>query len=165
LFVFRRKFALHQGFSVGSSNDHRPVRDCLFLVVAATVVNSPVNSLIGFAILAAGVPAFFYWRRSTLHEQRPHHAIRLHALGRLGRPLAALTTTKLRTSAGLLPISIADFDLDGAPSPHRRCATGSQRVRVSVERLVSADGTNGESSGDGGADPTGRRSADRNADL
>jgi APA family basic amino acid/polyamine antiporter len=31
-------------------------------VVVATVVNSPINSLIGYAILAAGVPACLYWR-------------------------------------------------------------------------------------------------------
>ena len=64
LFVFRRKFAPHQGFSAPG----HPMTTGLFviacfLVVAATVINSPVNSLIGFAILAAGVPAFFYWRR------------------------------------------------------------------------------------------------------
>jgi APA family basic amino acid/polyamine antiporter len=33
-----------------------------WIVVIATVVNSPVNSLIGYAILAAGVPACLYWR-------------------------------------------------------------------------------------------------------
>jgi basic amino acid/polyamine antiporter, APA family len=35
------------------------------LVVVATVWNNPVNSLIGFAILAAGVPAYLYWRRAN----------------------------------------------------------------------------------------------------
>jgi APA family basic amino acid/polyamine antiporter len=33
-----------------------------FTVVAATVYNSPVNSLIGYAILLAGVPACLYWQ-------------------------------------------------------------------------------------------------------
>lgn len=36
-----------------------------FLVVIATVWNAPVNSLIGYGILAAGVPAFLYWRRAN----------------------------------------------------------------------------------------------------
>jgi len=31
--------------------------------VAATVVNNLANSLIGYAILAAGVPACVYWQR------------------------------------------------------------------------------------------------------
>ena len=36
-----------------------------FLVVVATIWNAPVNSLIGYAILLAGVPAFLYWRRTS----------------------------------------------------------------------------------------------------
>jgi basic amino acid/polyamine antiporter, APA family len=32
-------------------------------VVVATVLNNPLNSLIGYAILAAGVPACLYWQR------------------------------------------------------------------------------------------------------
>ena len=36
-----------------------------FLTVVATVWNNPVNSLIGYAILAAGVPAFLYWRKAN----------------------------------------------------------------------------------------------------
>ena len=32
------------------------------LVVAATVYNYPKNSVIGWAILAAGVPVYFFWR-------------------------------------------------------------------------------------------------------
>jgi hypothetical protein len=34
-------------------------------IVAATLIKSPVNSLIGFAILAAGLPAYAWWRRSA----------------------------------------------------------------------------------------------------
>jgi APA family basic amino acid/polyamine antiporter len=33
-----------------------------FVTVVATVANNPVNSLIGYAILAAGVPACLYWQ-------------------------------------------------------------------------------------------------------
>jgi APA family basic amino acid/polyamine antiporter len=35
------------------------------LVVGATVWNAPLNSLIGYAILLAGVPAFLYWQRTS----------------------------------------------------------------------------------------------------
>jgi APA family basic amino acid/polyamine antiporter len=36
-----------------------------FITVVATVANNPVNSLIGYAILAAGVPACLYWQRKN----------------------------------------------------------------------------------------------------
>ena len=36
-----------------------------FLVVVATIWSAPVNSLIGYAILLAGVPAFLYWRQTN----------------------------------------------------------------------------------------------------
>ena len=64
LFVFRGKFSgRHEGFSAPG----HPITTGLFviacwLVVIATVINNPVNSLIGYAILLAGVPAFLYWR-------------------------------------------------------------------------------------------------------
>jgi APA family basic amino acid/polyamine antiporter len=67
LFVFRRKFAgRHEGFAAPG----HPVTTGLFvvacwIVVIATVINNPVNSLIGYAILLAGVPAFLYWRRAS----------------------------------------------------------------------------------------------------
>ncbi|MFL6737546.1 MAG: APC family permease [Sphingomonas sp.] len=65
LFVFRRrdpdqkiafKAPLHP-FTTGLF-----VLAC-FVTVIATVLNNPVNSLIGYAILAAGVPACLYWQR------------------------------------------------------------------------------------------------------
>jgi basic amino acid/polyamine antiporter, APA family len=34
-------------------------------VVVATVLNNPINSLIGYAILAAGIPACLYWQRKN----------------------------------------------------------------------------------------------------
>jgi APA family basic amino acid/polyamine antiporter len=67
LFVFRRKFSeAHGGFSAPG----HPVTTglfvaCCFAVVVATVVNTPVNSLIGFGILLLGVPAFLYWRKAN----------------------------------------------------------------------------------------------------
>ena len=67
LFVYRRKSA---GQEAGFRAPAHPVTTGLFvlacfLVVVATVVNNPVNSLIGYAILLAGVPAFVYWRRAN----------------------------------------------------------------------------------------------------
>jgi APA family basic amino acid/polyamine antiporter len=67
LFVFRRRSQdAHTGFSAPG----HPVTTGLFViacfaVVVATVVNSPANSLIGYVILLAGIPAFLYWRRSN----------------------------------------------------------------------------------------------------
>jgi APA family basic amino acid/polyamine antiporter len=66
LFIFRRRSPRQEGFSAPA----HPFTTGLFvvacfLVVAATVINNPVNSLIGYAILLAGVPAFLYWRRAN----------------------------------------------------------------------------------------------------
>ncbi|HST37400.1 MAG TPA: amino acid permease [Allosphingosinicella sp.] len=63
LFVFRRRDRVHDGFAAPG----HPFTTGLFviacaIIVAATVANAPVNSAIGFAILAAGIPAFLYWR-------------------------------------------------------------------------------------------------------
>lgn len=62
LFVFRRRDPDASGFAAPG----HPWTTGLFVVacagiVIATVINSPVNALIGFAILAAGVPACRYW--------------------------------------------------------------------------------------------------------
>ena len=66
LFVFRRRGEPSAGFEAPG----HPLTTGLFvaacvLVVIATVWNNPVNSLIGYAILLAGVPAFLYWRRAN----------------------------------------------------------------------------------------------------
>ncbi|MBV9528890.1 amino acid permease [Sphingomonas sp.] len=66
LFVFRRKGDANDGFSAPG----HPITTglfvaCCFAIVVATVVNSLENSLIGFAILALGVPAFLYWRKAN----------------------------------------------------------------------------------------------------
>ena len=67
LFVFRGKFAgEHAGFSAPG----HPVTTGLFVVacfvvVLATVWNNPINSLIGYAILGAGIPAFIHWRKAN----------------------------------------------------------------------------------------------------
>ncbi|HEX8721234.1 MAG TPA: amino acid permease, partial [Pyrinomonadaceae bacterium] len=65
LFVFRRKGEGRgaHGFRVPG----HPFTTALFaaacaLIVAATVAAAPVNSAVGFAILATGVPAYLLWR-------------------------------------------------------------------------------------------------------
>ena len=66
VFIFRRRA---KGAQVSVVPGH-PLTTVIFvascfLVVVATVWNAPVNSLIGYGILAAGVPAFLYWRRAN----------------------------------------------------------------------------------------------------
>jgi APA family basic amino acid/polyamine antiporter len=67
LFIFRCRDA---GQSSSFSAPLHPLSTGLFVVacivtVVATVINNPVNSLIGYAILAAGVPACLYWQRKN----------------------------------------------------------------------------------------------------
>jgi len=66
LFVFRRRDPAAAGFSAPG----HPVTTGLFVlacavIVIATVASNPKNSLIGFAILLAGVPACRYWQRKN----------------------------------------------------------------------------------------------------
>jgi basic amino acid/polyamine antiporter, APA family len=67
LFVFRRR---DPGKQVAFKAPLHPFTTGLFvaacaLTVIATVWNNPVNSLIGYAILLAGVPACLYWQRKN----------------------------------------------------------------------------------------------------
>ncbi len=67
LFVLRRKFSNE---IVAFCAPGHPFTTGLFVaacavVVVATVWNNPLNSLIGYAILLAGVPAFLYWRKAN----------------------------------------------------------------------------------------------------
>jgi len=67
LFVFRRRDPKQQ---VAFKAPLHPLTTCLFvaacaITVVATVWNNPVNSLIGYAILLAGVPACLYWQRKN----------------------------------------------------------------------------------------------------
>jgi APA family basic amino acid/polyamine antiporter len=64
LFVFRRRGIEGGGFRTPG----HPVTTALFvaacwLVVIGTVLRSPANSAIGFVILAAGLPAYLFWKR------------------------------------------------------------------------------------------------------
>ena len=65
LFVFRRRDGDR---TVSFKAPLHPLTTALFVAacfvtVTATVVNNPKNSLIGYAILLAGVPACLYWQR------------------------------------------------------------------------------------------------------
>ena len=67
LFIFRRR---EPGRKVAFSVPLHPLTTGLFvaacaITVVATVWNNPVNSLIGYAILLAGVPACLYWQRKN----------------------------------------------------------------------------------------------------
>jgi APA family basic amino acid/polyamine antiporter len=62
IFVFRRREPNHDGYRVPG----HPVTTALFvvaswLVVGNTIYRYPANTLIGMAILAAGVPVYFFW--------------------------------------------------------------------------------------------------------
>jgi APA family basic amino acid/polyamine antiporter len=64
LFIFRRRQP-----AAGFRTPGHPITTGIFtiscwIVVIATIVKSPVNSAIGFGILAAGLPAYAWWRRS-----------------------------------------------------------------------------------------------------
>jgi APA family basic amino acid/polyamine antiporter len=64
LFIFRRRQP-----PAGFRTPGHPITTAIFtiscwIVVIATIAKSPVNSLIGFAILAAGLPAYAWWRRT-----------------------------------------------------------------------------------------------------
>jgi APA family basic amino acid/polyamine antiporter len=64
LFIYRRRDREKGGFSVpGHPFTTGFFVAACFLVVVATVVSNPKNSLIGYAILLAGVPACLYWQR------------------------------------------------------------------------------------------------------
>jgi APA family basic amino acid/polyamine antiporter len=72
LFVFRRRDALararEQGQSPGYATPGHPVTTALFvaaswLVVINTIYKYPRNTAVGFAILLAGIPVYFLWRR------------------------------------------------------------------------------------------------------
>jgi basic amino acid/polyamine antiporter, APA family len=64
LFIFRRRDPTEPGFSAPG----HPITTGLFvlacaLVVIATLVANPINSLVGFLILLAGIPACLHWQR------------------------------------------------------------------------------------------------------
>jgi len=66
LFVFRHR-ATGQPGDRGFRAPGHPITTAIFtlacwLVVAGTVIRSPLNSAIGFGILFAGLPAYWFWR-------------------------------------------------------------------------------------------------------
>jgi basic amino acid/polyamine antiporter, APA family len=71
IFVFRRRSARQStSEDVMSRVPGHPITTALFVaicwwVVANTIYRYPQNSLIGFALLLAGVPAYWFWRRTS----------------------------------------------------------------------------------------------------
>jgi APA family basic amino acid/polyamine antiporter len=72
LFLFRRRDALAGGNSTAQQGGYRlpghPLTTILFIavcwaVVGVTLYRYPSNSLIGFAILLTGIPAYFLWKK------------------------------------------------------------------------------------------------------
>jgi APA family basic amino acid/polyamine antiporter len=68
LFVFRRREGLDE--RIGYLTPGHPWTTALFVgacaaVVAATVYSYPKESLVGWLILASGLPAYAFWRRSS----------------------------------------------------------------------------------------------------
>lgn len=70
LFVFRRRIPLEQRAPEVFATPGYPLVPGLFVAVSVLILGSviwtsPVRSGIGFAILALGVPAYFFWSRSV----------------------------------------------------------------------------------------------------
>ena len=70
LFIFRRRDPARPSFQA----PWHPFSTGLFvaacwIVVAATVYTQMLNSLIGFAIVLAGLPAYAYWSRRSARER------------------------------------------------------------------------------------------------
>jgi APA family basic amino acid/polyamine antiporter len=66
LFVFRKRL----GASASFRTPGHPISTAVFtiacwLVVAGTIIRAPVNSAIGFGILFAGLPAYWFWHSRT----------------------------------------------------------------------------------------------------
>ena len=67
--MFRKRDPTPQGFSAPG----HPITTGLFvlacaLIVLATVASNPTNSLVGFLILLAGIPACRYWQGKNARE-------------------------------------------------------------------------------------------------
>jgi APA family basic amino acid/polyamine antiporter len=64
LFVFRRRGPAASAFPM-PGHPYSTVLFCLACagIVGNTIYRYPTNTLIGFAILAAGVPVYYIWRK------------------------------------------------------------------------------------------------------
>ena len=79
LFIFRRRYPLHERPPGVFATPGYPFVPGLFVLVAVVIVGSvlvtnPVPSLIGFGILLAGVPAYLFWSRRPPHDSGPDSA-------------------------------------------------------------------------------------------
>jgi len=76
IFALRRQDAKQQGAAPVFKVPGHPVTTLLFvaaswLVVINTIYRYPANTLSGIAIMFAGVPAYFFWRRRNQGWMRP----------------------------------------------------------------------------------------------
>ena len=62
LFVFRRRMGEVARRTPGHPYTTFFFVACCWAVVAATIFKYPANSAVGLAILATGVPVYFFWR-------------------------------------------------------------------------------------------------------
>ena len=150
LFVFRRR---DPGQAIAFRTPVHPVTTALFVaaclvVVVATVYNNRLNSLIGYAILAAGVPACLYWQRkkqaAANADDRAKQSDFMH-WAKFKPPVRfALTGSEVtHFRMDLLTIGLADLDLDGASHPRYGPLRDAiaHRYQVSPDQVVAADGT------------------------
>jgi len=73
LFVFRRRRALEEPASYlvpGHPYTTGLFVACCVLIVAGTVYSHPRESLVGWLILASGIPTYLFWSRSAQRENR-----------------------------------------------------------------------------------------------
>ena len=149
-----------------------PLTTGLFVVACATMVvatvwNNPLNSLIGYAILARGCP-----RLPLLAAQEPAER-RMRAMqsdymhwAKFKTPVRyQLTASEVpHFRLDRFPIGLADLDLDGASHPRyaplREAIAKRYEVHGRAGRRCRRH-LDGEFSRDGGADRAGRRGADR----
>jgi APA family basic amino acid/polyamine antiporter len=72
IFVFRRRYGSAASPGLYLTPGH-PFTTALFVmacagIVISTIASSPANSAIGYIILFAGIPVYFYWRRSARRQ-------------------------------------------------------------------------------------------------
>ncbi|HZU44985.1 MAG TPA: hypothetical protein VE994_20065, partial [Terriglobales bacterium] len=70
LFVFRRRVARGEMSGSGYGVPGHPVTTAIFIaicwwVVANTIYRYPDNSVIGFVLLLAGIPVYWFWSRGV----------------------------------------------------------------------------------------------------
>ncbi len=176
LFVFRRRDPSAARLQRARAIPSRPACSSLAcaLIVIATVVSNPVNSLIGFAILLAGIPACRYWqrkercRRMTIGRGAMQsdymHWFKLQAPVRYNLSSSEVPHYRLDR----LPLTIGELDLDGASHPRYLPLRQAIGARYGIEPECDRHRqrhVDGQFPGHGGADRARRRGDVRTAGL